>query len=153
MSEDAKKFSIIDFVKKYNSTTSEQIKKTMLNNISKEQSTYVPYQQKIEAAINIIEEANYVYNGKNKKYFFNSPVQYLNYVKTLLALYTNFQLNDSFYEEYDILNQYDLLKVIIQRMPVDKVEFDIVFNMVRDDAERNEYSSLLIYERSTNGDT
>lgn len=143
MNEGIKRISIIEFVKRYNTATSEQIKSIMLKSVFKEQDMYVPYQQKIEAALKIIEKANYVYDKGNKKFVFNGPVQYLYYVKTLLDLYTNFQLNEPFYEEYDELNQDNLLDTILQQMPVDKVEFDTVFNMVRDDSERNQYYYLL----------
>lgn len=143
MKEKTDKISILDFVNKYNSVTSEQIRKTMLESVIKSDNTYIPYQEKIMAAKQIISKANYVYEKDAKLYQFNGPLQYLNYVKALLDLYSNFKTSVAFDEEFDVLNQNDLLAIIIRQMPNDKVEFDTVFNMVRDDVERNEYYCLL----------
>ncbi len=143
MSEEIKRISILDFVKTYNAVSSEQVKRTMLQNISKDQRVYIPYQKKIEAAEKIIHKANCINDNGNNKYVFNGPIQYLYYIKTLLDLYTNFQSNEPFYEEYDALNQNDLLSDILQQMPADKVEFDTIFNMVRDDSEQNQYYRIL----------
>lgn len=143
MKEKTDKISILDFVNKYNSVTSEQIRKTMLESVIKSDNTYIPYQEKIMVAKQIISKANYVYEKDVKLYQFNGPFQYLNYVKALLDLYSNFKTSAAFDEEFDVLNQNDLLVIIIRQMPNDKVEFDTVFNMVRDDVERNEYYRLL----------
>lgn len=141
-----KKISIVDFVQSYKKIQSQQAKEKKILDILKSDSYYVPYSEKIAVATTIIKEANCYNNVVSSHFCYNGPQQYILYIKSLLELYTDLEINENFINEgFDLLNENKLIELIIEKMSKDKKEFDIVFSMVRDDAEKNNYNYILTH--------
>lgn len=129
------KVKIVDFISKFNGMTSEKAKEAYIKRIVKSDDYYVPYTIKVVYAQQIIETANFREDGI---YILNSPKEYQLYISSLLMMYTNLDvIGQQFNLYFDALEKYQILDKIIKQMPIDKNEFDIVFHMIKDDAEKN----------------
>lgn len=142
MSNEERK-DILECSKKYSTTSSKQLRIALLTSIMRPSDYYVPYFEKIQKANKIISIANKSNNITDCRYYYNSPRQYFLYTQALLEMYTLLNVTDNYMEEFDLLNKGGFLNAIIDQMPEDKKEFDVVFGMVKDDAERNDYNNLL----------
>ncbi len=129
------KISVLDFIKKYNSMTSDKAKKTYLQRVVKGDDYYIPYTEKVVYARDILEIANF---DKEGKVLFNGAKQYLLYICTVLTLYTMLDISHKdFSVAFDLLNQQNLIDVLLENMPDDKTEFDVIFQLAQGDFEKN----------------
>jgi len=133
--EKEERASIIDFVNKYNKITSDKAKEALIQSIVRSNDYYVPYNEKYVYANRIIENSSF---DKNGKVHYNGAKQYQLYIATILTLYTKFDIpGDNFSIVFDILNQKHLLDIIVGAMPDDKMDFDVMLNIAKDDFEKN----------------
>jgi len=129
------KISIADFVNKYSKMASDKAKEALIQSVVRNNDYYVPYNEKFVYANQIIENSSF---DKNGNIHYNGAKQYQLYIATILALYTKLDVpSDTFNITFDILNQNRLLDIIVEAMPSDKDDFDIMLSMAKDDFDRN----------------
>lgn len=137
-----KKYTVKEFCKKYNESTADQIKESLIKSIMNPH--YINYEMKIAICENIIENSYYKKdeNG-NKKLHINSPTQYLLYCLEMVRQYTTIEVDFSnVVDEFNLLNKYRLLDEIINYIPENELkEFNVVLDMVRGDVIQNEYET------------
>ena len=137
------KYTVKDFCKKYNETKVEQTKKELISSIIN--SHYVSYEMKITICEKVIENSYYKKNNdkKTKRLYINSPAQYMLYCLYLLKEYTYIEIDFSkSLEEFNLLNESELLDVIISNIPERELkEFRMILDMVENDALQNEYET------------
>lgn len=95
---------------------------------------YIPFEKKIiyiEDLVNKIIETNGSYNSITKYYEFTM---------TIINIYTNLELNNS-YEEYDKLITSDLLNIIFKEIESEYFDFKEFFEMRFNDKLREIYSN------------
>ena len=124
--------TVEEFLEKYDSLTSEKAKELYLESVICPSDYYVSYALKTVLARKILEIANFNQNDGSLR--FDGVKQYQLYIWTILSVYTNLFLPENEFDiVFDILSKKKMLDKIVQKMPEDKKEFDIVFNMTRDD--------------------
>lgn len=137
-----KKYTVKEFCKKYNDVNTEQIRESLLQSIINPH--YINYEIKITICKNIIESSYYKKdrNG-NKKLYIDSPIQYLLYCLQIVEQYTLIKVDfDNVVEDFNLLNKSKILDEIINILPEYELkEFNIVLDMVRNDAIQNEYET------------
>ena len=137
-----KKYTVKDFVKKYNASKSDQTKETLVKSIMN--TDYVPYERKITICKKIIENSYYTKSSNGtKKLHFNSPAQYMLYCLWMVSEYTNINIDlKNSLDEFNLLNKYDLFDVITEKIPEkESKEFNVILDMVRNDVIQNEYET------------
>ncbi len=116
------------FMNEYSCVKSDNIKDNYISKLVLSESTYIPYNEKINSIDNIIRKAHYEPEGK---ILYNKPNEYKYYILTVINLYTQFSIdinkdNDLF---FDFLNQYKIIDKIWEKLPEDKQAFDALFSM------------------------
>lgn len=140
--KDVKKYTVKDFCKKYNGADAVQTKETYVKSIMNPH--YIPYEIKITVCENIVKSAYYKKDDNgNRKLYINSPIQYMLYRLELVRQYTNIEVDFSnVIDEFNLLNKSELFDEIIVNIPNRELnEFEMVLDMVKDDAIKNEYET------------
>lgn len=146
-----KKYTVKDFVKKYNAAKSDQTKETLIKSVIC--IDYLPYERKITICEKIIDSTYYTKDKNNvKKLHFNSPAQYMLYCLNLVNEYTNIGIDfKNSLDEFNLLNKHGLLDLIISNIPKrESKEFDVVLDMVRNDVIQNEYETHAFISNQVN---
>lgn len=146
---------ILEFVEKYNNTTSSSLKEQLLSKIKI--TTYVSIIKKDAYAQLIVdkttfEQEAYDDNGKTKyrktdKIRINSVAQYIQFCRAVIELYTDLEIEDgSFIKEYDALKSSGLLDILMvgsdkadPLIPMSELsEFKTILTMKQSDTQFNE---------------
>lgn len=140
--KNSKKYTVKEFCKKYNTSSIEE-KELLVEEIMN--SHYVSYEMKIAICEKIIENSYYRKSEgeKTKKIHINSPAKYMLYRLYLVKQYTNIEIDFSkTLEEFNLLNEYCLFDVILQRIAHKEIEeFNMILDMVKNDVINNEYET------------
>lgn len=158
------KISIKEFCKKYESMSNETLKKQYLEKIKI--TSYVPIITKDAYAQLIVDKTMFeqeAYNDNEKtkyrktdKIKVNSVVQYVQFCRAVIELYTNLEIEDgSFIKEYDALKSSGLLDILMlgsdQRDPLISMselsEFKTILNMKVSDTLKNYSDPQTFIER------
>lgn len=139
---DTKKYTVKEFVKKYNTAKSDEVKEILVKSVMNPQ--YVDYEKKITICEKIVE-ASYYKKDKNgnKKLHIDSPSQYMGYCLWLVKEYTNIEINfKNSLEEFNLLNKNGLFDAVISFIPERELkEFRMILDMVENDAIQNKYET------------
>lgn len=139
---DAKKYTVKEFVKKYNDAKSDEVKEILVKSIMNPQ--YVDYEKKIAICEKIVAVSYYKKdkNG-NKKLHIDSPSQYMGYCLWLVKEYTNVEVDfKNSLEEFNLLNKNGLFDAVISFIPERELkEFRMILDMVENDVIQNEYET------------
>mgnify|MGYP000896563658 CR=1 FL=1 len=141
---------ILEFVKRYNNITTQQLKDRFIEEKIKI-SPYVSIIKKDTYAQLIVDKTmfkqeSYDDNGKTKyrktdKINLNSVAQYVQFCRAVIELYTNLETEDgSFIKEYDALKSSGLLDILM--VGSDKTDPLIPMN------ELNEFKTILTMKQS-----
>ena len=141
---------ILEFVKRYNNITTQQLKDRFIEEKIKI-SPYVSIIKKDTYAQLIVDKTmfkqeSYDDNGKTKyrktdKINLNSVAQYVQFCRAVIELYTNLEIEDgSFIKEYDALKSSGLLDILM--VGSDKTDPLIPMN------ELNEFKTILTMKQS-----
>ena len=95
-----KDITVREFVDKYSDMKTDKQKEAMLSSVKVQ--NYIGYSTKCALAKQIVESTSY--DKEQNKVFFNTPLQYVIYVHTLINAYTNLQFT---FNEDDIMNDFD----------------------------------------------
>lgn len=132
--------TIEQFIKEYNETDvmmkENYIKSRIVNH-------YVPYTKKIAISQGIISAtSNTETNEGVKIYCVNSPSRFLLFTLNLIGEYTDIEISyDNPSDSFDALDSEGLIALLLNAIPQnDRKMFQMVFDMVRDDAYENERS-------------
>ena len=138
-----KKYTVKDFVKKYNELTSDELKQTLIESIMN--IHYVPYEVKVTVCSQIVDRTYYIKTKRKetevKKFHVNSPANYMLYCLNLVEYYTNLKVNfKDCVNEFNALNGCEVLDLIYHNIPEREIkEFRMILDMIEDDAIQNEY--------------
>lgn len=99
--------TIEKFIDGYNKSTNKEgyVKKHILNE-------YVPYLTKIEDCEIIANTSCYKKNNDQIIYHKDSVIEYILFVLCLLQRYTDLELSDDKFNDYDLLNKNNLIEII-----------------------------------------
>lgn len=123
--------TVKEFVNKYKQIESSTISSNMIKEIISKR--YIPVTIKTAYAKKIVEAAN--------SHGSDSPGMYLLYIRSILQMYTTLELNNkNFSEDYDALQENGLVDLILNSIGNDLTEYQTVFNMCRDDYDKNNYT-------------
>ncbi len=140
-----KKYTVKDFVKKYNNEKSEEAKIDFVKSVIN--TKYIPYETKVTICKKIIESSYYIKTEINgievRKLQVNSPAQYMNYCLWLVKQYTNIEIDfKRSLEEFNELNKIGLFDVIATFIPEREYkELRMILEMTENDILRNEYET------------
>lgn len=136
MSEE-KKITVVDFVKKFLSFSSFDLRKKYVEGIIIKDK-YVDYLVKVTAARDIVSISGFDDDGNIKV---NSCKQYTLYVYTLLSHYTNLDIESGDWTvSFDLLEKNDLIEMILSYIPEKELKnFQTVLEMCRNDFMTNNY--------------
>lgn len=126
-----KTYTVQEFIKKYNSFTSEKAKETFLKSVIK--NNYVDFLVKVEYARKIIELSGF--RKETGKPHMDSCKQYLLYIFSIITMYTNIVMDEQkVHEEYDKLEKNHLIVLILSMLPEREIKmFDSILQMQKDD--------------------
>ena len=120
-----------EFKKCFDDKDREELVKTILL------GEYVPVEKKTAVAAEIIGKCNYSKGNLQV----NSVAMFVSYVESVLQLYTNLELDKiNPIKDYDALQEYRIVDFIMACIGDDLEEYRVVFNMCRDDFDKNNYS-------------
>ena len=130
---------IKEFVESYSNFATQNLKDDYLKD-NLEITTYVPFVKKVTYAASLAQNTMIDKDTGNVRV--NSESNYLFFVRSIIELYTNLEIeNKAFYDEYDLLNESGLLDKIMQMIPEREInEFKMICDMKKDD---------IIFNRST----
>lgn len=133
------------FIDKYIKANSQQIKDVMLDKCVV--ATYVPYETKVAESKNIIENTCYkMVNGK-KVFYVDTPTRYILFIKVIITYYTDLEFDPiNTLLQINLLEQYGLIDLIVNRIGPDYDKFQTVLNMTLDDVMTNERSLVSYLE-------
>lgn len=127
--------AVKDFLTKYDGFNSIKAQEAYLKTIIKNEGYYVPYLTKDFFAKKIIETSNFNANGE---VVYNGVKQYQCYIWALLIMYTNLDVSEiGFDQVFDELNKRKIIDKLVEMLPKDFKEFEIVFGMVATDFDKN----------------
>lgn len=130
---------ISEFVKKYDAAV--KAKKDISEFVSKHKKTdYIPYQEKMVEAKNIVNMSSYILNEDGTKTFhLNTPGRYLYFCMKLVELYTDLEVKTSgLVQDFNDLNKRGLFKDIVEAIgETEYGEFNTVLQMTTDDEMEN----------------
>lgn len=145
-----KNFTVKEFVDKYNSMATDNLKeKFVKENLKIEE--YIPYLRKIEEANKIVTATTYSAkkvkdeNGneviKPDNIHVNTALRYALTMHSLIELYTNIKTDIMNYmDEFDLLNRYDLISMITMEISEREfTEFNTIVEAAYNDVMVNEY--------------
>lgn len=123
---------IKEFVEKYNLIATERLKEDYLKDNLKI-TIYVPFIKKVSYATTLAE--NTLIDKETGNVVVNSESNYLFFCRSIIELYTDLEIeNNSFFEEYDLLNESGILDKIMQMIPEKEItEFKMICDMKKDD--------------------
>ena len=128
------KIRVQDFIEEYSQLNSDKFKE---NYIKKNLNLrYVPYEDKVAQAVNCLKG-----NIRDKEFIeVNTPIVYLNYVMSVLDLYTNLELDPQKpLLTYNKLQEYrivDAIMGLLENEP-DVIEYNTIYNMCQSDFAQN----------------
>ena len=110
-------------------------------------ATFVPYETKIAEAKNIVENSCYIDVNGSKKFWLNTPMRYILFIKAVIMLYTDLEFSDmNTLLQLNLLEQYQIVEPIIAKIGPDYEKFQTILNMTLDDAMANERSLISYLE-------
>ena len=110
-------------------------------------ATFVPYETKIAEAKNIVENSCYVEVDGKKKFWLNTPIRYILFIKTIITLYTDLEFDTTnILLQINLLEQYQIIEPIIAKIGPDYQKFQTILNMTLDDTMANERSLISYLE-------
>ena len=123
---------IFDFIEKYNAIATDRLKEDYLKENLKI-TTYLPFLTKVTLADKLAKITALDKDTGNVNV--KSDVNYLLFCRMIIEQYTDLQVEtEGFYEEYDLLNESDLLDKIMQMIPEKEIaEFKMICDMKKDD--------------------
>lgn len=124
--------SVKNLVEAYSNLATENLKEDYLKDNIKI-TTYVPFVKKVTYATNLVQITMIDKETGNIKV--QSDSNYLFFVRSIIELYTNLEIeNSAFYEEYDLLNQSGALDEIMKMISEKEInEFKMICDMKRED--------------------
>lgn len=129
-----------EFVEQYNATDTMMKESFIRDHIVND---YVPYTRKIAKSKNIINATSKTDVDGNSIYCTNSPSRFLLFTMNLIEEYTDIDVTyeDNIVGTFDLLDSNGLVALLLNAMPQnDRKMFQMVFDMVRDDAFESERS-------------
>ena len=105
------------------------------------QNKYVPFLEKITECDRIAKATTLIKKNPEDPgiYHQSTPARFLFFNLTMIARYTDIELTDAPYEDYDKLNECGALDDLISAMPVHEFkEFNTLLSMTVDDFMANE---------------
>ena len=131
---------IKEFVEKYNAIVTDRLKEDYLNN-NLHIKTYLPFLTKVTLADKLAKVTTLDNDTGNVNV--KSDVNYLLFCRMIVEQYTDLQIEtEGFYEEYDLLNESDLLDKIMQMIPEKEIaEFKMICDMKKSDLLQNKYEN------------
>lgn len=129
---------IKEFVEQYNGYATDNLKEDFLKENLKI-TPYIPFVTKEALARQIVKISTYDKKTGNIK--LNSVVHHHLYCRMIIEYYTNLEReNTNFIDEYDMLVSSGVFRKIMDMIPkYELAEFNMIIDMVRDDAIKNEY--------------
>lgn len=121
---------IEQFIEEFNKSQSKEtyVKKHVIN-------TYVPFENKIALANNIVKKTMFADNGDLVR---NTPAIYMNYILALIKLYTDIEINDNeTLSAFNLIEQYEVNPLLISAIGADAGSLDTVIRMVINDTIDN----------------
>lgn len=102
---------------------------------------YVPYEEKIALCQQVVDSSYYQKDESgNKTFHVNSPIKYMMFCLVLVDKYTYISIDYKHnLEEFNLLNQTDLVNKLIQEIPKEYKEFKMVLDMIESDLYKNKY--------------
>lgn len=138
--------TVIEFVKKYNKLTSEDLKGKLVESVIKHE--YVPYENKITICKKIVEASHYIKkkdknNKETKKLHIDSTANYMLYYLNIVNCYSSVDVDFSnSLEEFNLLNCSKCLDAMLSSIPErEEKEFRMILDMVENDLMQNEYET------------
>lgn len=128
---------ILEFVEGYNE--SKQKKAFVDKHITKH---YLPYEDKIVQAKNIIERSSYQEVNGESIFKLNAPMRYMMFIISIIELYTDIEWelteidgkeNADKLSGFNLLEETNLTEVILNSIGADIKRFETILNMVLDD--------------------
>lgn len=131
---------IRELVEKYEVIATDRLKEDFLKN-NLHIKTYIPYLTKVSVADNLVKFTMLDKETGNIKV--NSKANYLLFCRVIIEQYTDLQIEtDGFFEEYDLLNESDILDKIMQMIPEKEItEFKMIVDMTKSDLLQNKYEN------------
>ena len=101
---------------------------------------YIPFTKKIAECYRVVKATMEHTDGNQITiYRQNTPMRFLIFNMSLLDLYTDLEFNDNLIDEYDLLNEYGAIDVLIACIPEHEFkEFSTLLSMTVDDYMSNE---------------
>lgn len=126
------------FVEQYSKCATDYLKEDFLNDNLKI-TPYVPFVTKDALARQIVKISTYDKETGNIK--LNSVVHHHLYCRIIIEYYTDLEHDDTnFFDEYDMLVSSGVFRKIMAMIPeYELAEFNMIIDMVRDDAIKNFY--------------
>lgn len=136
MSEN-KVMNIDEFIKKYNTMSSDRLKKELVSGIIKR--TYIPYAEKYAICNGIIKTCYF----KDGVIYIDSVSEYMLYCLKIVENYTYLIIDyNKSIDEFDKLNKENLITTIVNVLPKqEKEEMRMVLDMVEKDVIANNYET------------
>lgn len=138
-----KKYTVKDFIKKYNELTSDELKEKLIKSIMN--IHYVPYETKVTVCSQIVDKTYYIKTKRRetevKKFHVNSPANYMLFCLNIVEYYTNLKVNfKDCVNEFNTLNGCEVLDLIYNNIPEREIkEFRMILDMIENDTIQNEY--------------
>lgn len=132
---------IKDFIEQYNMLqTGEDMDAFLKQTIT---TTYVPFIEKADACMKIINDSWYRKNEitEKKELHITSPATYVLSVMVIINKYTSLEVDfKNTIAEYDLLNNGDYLGALLSYIPEnEQKEFKMILDMTQNDVMENEY--------------
>lgn len=126
---------IDEFIKKYNTMSSDRLKKELVNGIIKR--TYIPYAEKYAICNGIINSCYF----KDGIIHIDSVSEYMLYCLKIVENYTYLIIDyNKSVDEFDKLNKENLITIIVNSLPKqEQEEMRMVLDMVEKDVVANNY--------------
>lgn len=136
--------TVKEFVNQFTTCKTDTAKNALIKSIIK--THYVPYEQKVVLSRICVNTSNV--DAKTKVVRINTPATYLNYITTLLSMYTNIKTEKGKSSEtYDALMKANALRPILDSIGLDLDEFQSILKMCADDFRENETSTRSAVEK------
>ena len=128
------KIRVQDFIDEYSQLNSDKFKENSIKRLLN--LRYIPYEDKMAHAVNCLKG-----NIRDKEFIeVNTPMVYLNYVMSVLDLYTNLKLDPKKpLLTYNKLQEYRIVDAIMGLLDneADVIEYNTIYNMCQNDFTQN----------------
>ena len=101
---------------------------------------YIPFTSKIAECCRVVK-ATMEHTDENQVVIYkqNTPMRFLIFNMSLLGLYTDLEFSENLIDEYDLLNEYGAIDILITCIPEHEFkEFSTLLSMTVDDYMSNE---------------